>query len=65
MAAPTCRACRHYQQGHFGPSGLAGKESICNLDLPTRDGPVLCAAARSASGDCGPEGGFFAELEAS
>lgn len=64
MAAPVCRACRHYQRGHFGPSGSAGKESVCALDLPTRDGPVTCAAARSPAGDCGPEGAFFREPEA-
>ena len=59
MPAPVCRRCRHYRAGHFGPSGTPGKESVCTLDLPSRDGPVTCAKARAADGDCGPDGGFF------
>jgi hypothetical protein len=64
MSTPVCRRCAHYRAGHFGPSGTPGKESMCALDLPSRDGPVTCAVARSAEGDCGPDGGFYEGPEA-
>lgn len=59
----TCRDCKWYRAGHFGPSGTAGKESLCALDLPNRP-PETCAAARSGTGDCGPDALFFDERAA-
>jgi hypothetical protein len=56
---PVCRDCRHYRPGHFGPSGSAGKESMCALQIEGRDGPIPCARARRSDGDCGPDGLFF------
>jgi hypothetical protein len=64
MPKPVCKRCRHYRAGHFGPSGTPGKESVCALPLPTRDGVVTCAAARAVDGDCTPDGLFFDEREA-
>lgn len=61
MPRTVCRECRNYRPGHFGPSGTPGKESVCALDLPSRDGPMTCAAARSGTGDCGPDALFFDE----
>lgn len=63
MPTPVCRRCIHYRAGHFGPSGAPGKESLCALDLPSRDGPVTCAAARREDGDCTPAGLFFDDGE--
>jgi hypothetical protein len=54
-----CRDCRHYRPGHHGPSGAPGKQSVCLREREPPAAPPNCAAARGASGDCGPAALLF------